>query len=712
MGGGGGGAGWTGGGGGGPNYTVSTTSQFSAGGGGGGSSWASATASPTFSPITNGLATSCGPADNAYSTGLSLGYGGYGDGEPTGGAAGTGDAGCPGNIVLTFHGPPATPTLTSGSLTVTAGSAISAAITSSGATSYTESGTLPSGANLSSGTGAITGTPTTAGSYPFTVAATDQYGTSSAGNFTLTVNTAGASTLAFVQQPSDTFTGTAISPAVTVQVEDAYENPVSDNGLSVTLTPSANTIASGATASTNSSGLATFSTITINTAAINLTLTASAAGLSTSSPSSSFNVTVLVNNGDTFTDTASDGSGSGVKSVTYYYCAGLSGSCTSTSGTQIGSPATSSPYTVAWSSQPADGDYQVVAVGTDNVTNVSGPSTPIPVTVDNTAPTVSITYPTNGAIYTSSSWTGTITGTASDASSGISNTAVAVENTTTGEWWGGSSFNQSGADYLAAAGSTSWSYALAASKLTAGDHYSVVAQATDGAGNIGTSSVTFSIAAFGAKELTNGSCTSLSSDVCSISDSNATTSGDTELILVNVVTSGETSAAATVSSLSGPFTSASQVTAEQYPATSRSSSSDENYLFAWEATGNGSSGTTSTTLANVGSSSSFGTAYIEVIQLGAGDSVVNSNVGQGTNNGSSSTVAVAITPSSSSDSEIAFLGEDDGYSFSTPSGWTLLPSSTQDYWDSFSDPTIVSSQNFTVSHTGAHWGYIALEVDP
>jgi hypothetical protein len=487
MGGGGGGAGWTGGGGGGPNYTVSTTSQFSAGGGGGGSSWAAATASPAFSPNTGGLVSSCGPGDSAYSTGLSLGLGGYGDGQATSGVAGTGDAGCPGNVTLTFHSPPATPTLTSGSLTVTAGSAISAAITSSGATSYTESGSLPSGVNFSSSSGALTGTPTVAGTYPFTVSATGQYGTSSAGNFTLTVNAAGASTLAFVQQPSDTFTGTAISPSVTIQVQDAYGNPISDNGLSVTVTPSANTITSGGTASTNSSGLATFSAITINTAAINLTLTASASGLSTSSPSSSFNVTVLVNNGDTFTDTASDGTGSGVKSVTYYYCAGLSGSCTSSSGTQIGSSATSSPYTAAWNSQPADGDYQVVAVGTDNVTNVSAASSPIPVTVDNTAPAVSVNFPVNGTTYTSSTWN-TITGTASDATSDIVSAAVAVENTTTGKWWGGTSFNQSSADYLAASGTTSWSYVLATTNLTPGDSYNVVAQATDGVGNVGTSS--------------------------------------------------------------------------------------------------------------------------------------------------------------------------------------------------------------------------------
>jgi hypothetical protein len=322
-----------------------------------------------------------------------------------------------------------------------------------------------------------------------TITVTDGGSYNNGAGTTVTVNPAGASTLAIVLQPSSVFAGSTISPAISVQVDDAFGNSVSDNGLSVTLSPSANTIASGATASTNLSGLATFSSVTIDTAAVGLTLTASANGVTPSAASSSFNVTVLVNSGDTFTDTASD-AGSGVKSVSYYYCAGLTGSCGASNGTLIGSPATTAPYTVAWNSQPADGSYQVVAVGTDNVSNVSGSSTSIPVTVDNTAPAVSISFPVNGSTYNSSTWAN-ITGTASDVTSGIVSTAVAIENTNTSKWWGGTSFNQSSADYLAASGTTSWSYALAASNLTLGDSYSATAQATDGAGNVGSATASF-----------------------------------------------------------------------------------------------------------------------------------------------------------------------------------------------------------------------------
>ena len=117
---------------------------------------------------------------------------------------------------------------------------------------------------------------------------------------------------------------------------------------------------------TNSSGLATFNNVTVGTAGIGLTLNANSTGLSQGT-SSSFNVTVLVQTGATLTDAAAD-AGSGVKSVAYYYCSGYTTSCTSSSGAFIGSSSNSgNSYQVTWSSEPANGAYDVVAVGTDNV---------------------------------------------------------------------------------------------------------------------------------------------------------------------------------------------------------------------------------------------------------------------------------------------------------------------------------------------------------
>ena len=111
MGGGGGGAGWTGGGGGGPEDQQNSNDQYSAGGGGGGSSWGLSTASPTFSAVGTTTPTStCGAKSTAASTGTSNGQPGYGTGDAASGngnnngASGTGDAGCPGNLTLTFNG--------------------------------------------------------------------------------------------------------------------------------------------------------------------------------------------------------------------------------------------------------------------------------------------------------------------------------------------------------------------------------------------------------------------------------------------------------------------------------------------------------------------------------------------------------------------------------------------------------------------------------
>ncbi|HEY3556028.1 MAG TPA: hypothetical protein VGL05_01115 [Kribbella sp.] len=223
-------------------------------------------------------------------------------------------------------------------------------------------------------------------------------GTYSANNFTvstssdtnqvsapsaITLTAGSASKLAFVQGPSDGFVGTPLSPAITVQVQDQVGNAVSGSGTTVTLTPSTGAITSGATATTDASGKATFSSVVINATALGITLTASANGLTSTAASAAFNVTVAVSSGAALTDTASDG-GSGVKSVAYYYCTGYSGSCTSANWTLIGSSTSAATnYQVSWTGQPANGAYRVVAIGTDNVTNVSQPSNSTPVSVTN-----------------------------------------------------------------------------------------------------------------------------------------------------------------------------------------------------------------------------------------------------------------------------------------------------------------------------------------
>ena len=155
--------------------------------------------------------------------------------------------------------------------------------------------------------------------------------------------------------------------------------------------------------------------------------------------------------------------------------------------------------TASWTRALAKGNltsadsYSVVGRATDSVGNV-GTSSTVSFTYNTAGPTAKVTYPVTGTTY-GTNWTGTISGTASSnagAGTSISSAAVAVENTSTGEWWGGSSFNQSSKTFEPASGTASWALALSASKLTSADSYSVVGQAVDSAGNVGTSSmVTF-----------------------------------------------------------------------------------------------------------------------------------------------------------------------------------------------------------------------------
>jgi hypothetical protein len=222
----------------------------------------------------------------------------------------------------------------------------------------------------------------TSGTYTLTASDTSRAGITTVTSGSIVISAGAGSKLAFVQGPSSGAAGVAISPAITVQVQDSSGNAVATSGVSVTLAVSAGVIDAGATATTNSAGRATFSGVIINTAATGLTMTGSASGLTTTAVSAAFNITVAVSNGAALTDTANDGSGSGVKTVSYYYCAGYTGACTN--GTLIGSSITAAGnYLVTWNAQPANGAYRLVVVGTDNVSNVSQVSASIPVTVTN-----------------------------------------------------------------------------------------------------------------------------------------------------------------------------------------------------------------------------------------------------------------------------------------------------------------------------------------
>ena len=103
-----------------------------------------------------------------------------------------------------------------------------------------------------------------------------------------------AEKLAFVQQPTTVAVGAVISPAITVEVEDALGNIVSGSTSAVTLALSGGGSTLGGTLTENAvGGIATFSNITISTAG-SATITASDTGLS-----SALSNTITVSTGST-----------------------------------------------------------------------------------------------------------------------------------------------------------------------------------------------------------------------------------------------------------------------------------------------------------------------------------------------------------------------------------------------------------------------------
>ncbi len=127
----------------------------------------------------------------------------------------------------------------------------------------------------------------------------------------------------------------------------------------------------------------------------------------------------------------------------------------------------------AWSltlSTLTEGSHSLVATATDASGNVSPKSTAVSITVDTIVPTVLISSPTAGASINSTQ--PNITGTSADAGgSGIQKVEVSID---------------SGAFQLAT-GTTSWSF-VPSSALSDGSH-TIVAKATDNAGNSATSPI-------------------------------------------------------------------------------------------------------------------------------------------------------------------------------------------------------------------------------
>lgn len=127
-----------------------------------------------------------------------------------------------------------------------------------------------------------------------TVNATDSAHNSTGYGLALTVTPAGAHNLVFLHGPSNATAGESIAPPVTLQVEDAFGNPrTEDDSTTVTMTFGTNAgggTLSGTTAQTAKNGIVTFPDLAVNKAANGYTLVALSASLS-SAPSGKFDIT-------------------------------------------------------------------------------------------------------------------------------------------------------------------------------------------------------------------------------------------------------------------------------------------------------------------------------------------------------------------------------------------------------------------------------------
>src|SRR5205807_1215599 len=123
--------------------------------------------------------------------------------------------------------------------TFTAGSLGSFTVTTTGypAPSLSETGTLPDGVTFTdngNGTATLAGTPTLAGSYPFSITASNSIGTDDSQSFTLAIDPGTAAQLVVTTQPDSSYASAApISAAVTI--EDAQNNTVDDSATQVTV---------------------------------------------------------------------------------------------------------------------------------------------------------------------------------------------------------------------------------------------------------------------------------------------------------------------------------------------------------------------------------------------------------------------------------------------------------------------------------------------
>lgn len=148
-----------------------------------------------------------------------------------------------------------------------------------------------------------------------------------------------------------------------------------------------------------------------------------------------------------------------------------------------------------------DGAYTVSVRATDSSGNVTAPVVERSFTITNAPPVVSPTFPVAGTSYNTASWTAGCAagaGVCGTASSGgpapLADVAVSLRRVSDGLYYTGSAFTSGAVVFLDAGTTATWRLPFAAASFPTDGDYTVVARATDTAGNTATSlSRTFTV---------------------------------------------------------------------------------------------------------------------------------------------------------------------------------------------------------------------------
>jgi trimeric autotransporter adhesin len=613
-------------------------------------------------------------------------------------------------------------------------------------TSYTgtvalaiKAGTGASGAALSGCTSTLTSGVTTfsgcsidkAGT-GYQLTATDATLTATSAAFNIAVGS--AARLLYTTQPDGNATGgNAFPTQPTVAAQDAGGNTVTSYTGTVALTIKPGTGASGAAlsgcTSTLTGGVTTFSGCKIDKAGAGYQLTATDGTLTATSAAFSIAVGPAAQLAFTTQPDGNATAGAAFPTQPKLTVQDAGGNTVTTDSSTValsitpGTPAAGGPGTLSGCSQSeasgvisfsgcaintAGNGYKLHAID-GSLSGVDSAA----FNVGTTPPAVAVTYPLNNTTY-GSNWTGMITGTAS-ATGGlsISSTGVAIEDTTAHKWWSNGSFSATTQTFVPATGTTSWSYALAASGLTSGHSYTVAAQATDSLGNTGTSgTVTFTYSAASVSVIGQGAA--MGSTINNVK----TTNGSSDLIVIYCWGGSACGSGGSTPTVTGPFSSVSTQSIQSIVF----SGSTKSCVEVVQATGNGQTGPVSVSFSG-GSADSVG--FVNVLELSPGASV--KNVGQNPAAQTSSRTALASLGTTSGLSEIALVGLDGnggsdtitppaGISPLTPlTGYTNPESSSSigvagGNLGMYFAPIAQASSTFTLNPTAVDWGTIALGI--